>query len=78
MCYMKIQDHPLYGGNIRTLLKLFRNYNKILHNLSIEEINSAIKLGYRVFYVPKKNGKKRIIEAPNYDLYQHLHKTYNY
>ena len=58
---MKIQDHPLYGATIQTLLK----------NLginSIEELLIAIQLSFRVFYVPKKNGSKRVIEAPN----QHL------
>lgn len=61
---MKIQDHPLYGGKIQTLIDLLRN-DAELSDISIEKINSAIKSGYHVFYVPKKNGSKRIIEAPN-------------
>jgi hypothetical protein len=58
---MKIQEHPLYGGTIKTLLELLGVNDK-------EELITAINGGYRVFKIPKKDGKPRIVEAPNKQL----------
>ena len=64
---MKIQEHPLYGGTIKTLLELLGVNDK-------EELITVIKGGYRVFIILKKDGKPRIVEAPNKLLKKNLRK----
>lgn len=65
---MAIQDHPLKGGNTDKLIEILKSNNEKLIDLSLDKIHNAIKIGFRAFSIPKKNGKLRPIEAPNKDL----------